>query len=135
MTNITGSCLCGQLHYHGDVEIMGAANCHCDDCRKAMGAAYATNLFVKTEGLSIEGDRLEYQHKADSGSDMTKVNCAKCGSPVYGLNSSREGVVVIRAGSLDQKELVKPGVNLFVTNKIPSTPLDEDLKTFDGMPG
>ena len=103
MPKITGSCLCGAVKYHGDVEIMGAANCHCNDCRKAMGAAYATNLFVRAEGLTIEGETMEFHHKADSGSDMTKVNCAKCGSPVYGLNSSREGVVVLRAGCLDQK--------------------------------
>ena len=130
-----GNCFCKKTTWEFEGDMTWGCYCHCDDCRKASGAAYLTNLFVKAEGLTIEGERMEFKHKADSGSDMTKVNCAKCGSPVYGLNSSREGIVVIRAGSLDQKELVKPGVNLFVPHKIPSTPLDEDLKTFDGMPG
>ena len=135
MVDITGSCLCGQVKYYGDAEIVGAANCHCDDCRKASGAAYLTNLFVKADGLTIEGETMEFHHKADSGSDMTKVNCAKCGSPVYGLNSAREGMVVIRAGTMDQKELITPGVNIFCESKVPSTPLDDTLKQFDRMLG
>ena len=135
MAKITGSCLCGQVKYHGDVEIAGAANCHCEDCRKALGAVYATNLFVKSDGLTIEGEVMEFHHKADSGSDMTKANCAKCGSPVYGLNSAREGVVVIRAGTLDQTDLITPGVNVFMERKVGSTPIDDALKKFDRMPG
>ena len=134
MTKITGSCLCGQLHYHGDVEIMGAANCHCDDCRKASGAAYLTNVFVKEDGLTIEGQQMQYMHKSDRGSDMTKINCAECGSPVFGRNSAREGVVVLRAGSLDQKELIEPGMTVYASQKIPSTPVNENLKIFDKMP-
>ncbi|MEM7240662.1 MAG: GFA family protein [Pseudomonadota bacterium] len=135
MVKITGSCFCGQVTYHGDVEIVGAANCHCDDCRKASGAVYLTNLFVKAEGLNFEGKTMEFHHKSDRGSDMTKVNCAACGAPIYGLNSAREGMVVLRAGTLDQKELITPSVNVFCESKVPSTPLDGTLAQFDGMPG
>lgn len=135
MTQISGSCLCGQVKYSGDTEIAGVINCHCDDCRRASGAAYLTNVFVPEADMTVEGKTMEFTHKSDRGSDMTKVNCANCGSPVFGRNSAREGVMVLRAGTLDQKDLITPGANVFAMSAVPSTPIDPDLKTFPGMPG
>lgn len=134
MVKITGSCLCGQLHYTGDTEIMGAMSCHCDQCRKATGAAYSTNLFVKEADFDITGETLEFQHKSDSGSTMTKINCANCGSPTLGRNSNREGMLVLRAGTVDQKDLVKPAGYVYCGKAIPSTAMDPALKQFDEMP-
>lgn len=134
MTHLSGQCLCGQVTYKGDTEIANVINCHCDDCRRASGAAYFTNLFVKEADLTVKGDMMEFFHKSDSGNDMTKVNCAKCGSPVFGRNSGRPGVAVIRAGTLDQKELIEPKLAVFASRKIPSTPINPDVKSFDEMP-
>lgn len=133
MTHITGSCLCGQVHYEAETEILNVIFCHCSDCQKASGAAYMPNVFVKKDDLKISGEMSEYHHKADSGSDMTKVNCAKCGSPIMGLNSARENLAVLRGGSLDQKELIDPKLAVFAGSKIPSTLLHE-IPTHDRMP-
>jgi hypothetical protein len=134
MVKITGSCLCGQLHYSGDTEIMGAMSCHCDACRKATGAAYSTNLFVKEADFTIAGETLEFQHKSDSGSTMTKINCATCGSPTFGRNTNREGMLTLRAGTVDQKDLIKPAGYVYCENAIPSTAMDPALKQFVRMP-
>lgn len=114
---------------------MGAMSCHCDQCRKATGAVYSTNLFVQEADLDIQGETLEFQHTSDSGSTMTKINCATCGSPTLGRNSNRDGVLVLRAGTVDQKELIKPAGYVFCEKAVPSTPMDADLKQFDKMPG
>jgi len=134
MVKITGSCLCGQLNYTGDTEIMGAMSCHCDACRKATGAAYSTNLFVKDADFDIQGETLEFQHKSDSGSTMTKINCATCGSPTLGRNTNRPGGLVLRAGTVDQKDLIKPAGYVYCENAIPSTAMDPALKQFERMP-
>lgn len=134
MVKITGSCLCGQLHYHGDTKIMGAMSCHCDACRKATGAALSTNLFVADADFDIQGETLEYEHKSDSGSTMTKINCAKCGSPVLGRNTNRPGGLVLRAGSVNQKDLIKPSGYVYCGQAIPSTAMDPALKQFKVMP-
>jgi len=41
----TGSCLCGSVAFEASDQIE-LRNCHCSRCRKARGAAFATNLFV-----------------------------------------------------------------------------------------
>lgn len=135
MAKVSGSCLCGNVSFEGDTEVMNVINCHCDDCRKATGAAYATNVFVKQDEITVTGTPKVYTHKSDRGTDMTKYFCDNCGGQVYGTNSAREGVMVIRAGTLDQKELTSPKINVYTARKFPATHIDPDCKNFETMPG
>lgn len=135
MPKLSGKCLCGNITFSADTDIKLMANCHCSDCRAATGAAYGTLLFVDEDALEIHGTPKVFKHKADSGSDMEKLFCPDCGSQMFGRNSKRPNTISIRAGVLDQKELVKPGVNVYLDSRIPSTPIDPDLKGFPKMPG
>ena len=85
--------------------------------------------------MEINGTPKVFKHKADSGSDMEKLFCPHCGSQMFGRNSKRPNTISIRAGVLDQKDLVKPGVNVYLDSRIPSTPIDPELKGFPKMPG
>ncbi len=40
----------------------------------------------------------------------------------------------VGAGPVDQTELVKPALNLYLSSKIETTPIDPDLKGFPKMP-
>lgn len=135
MTEISGQCLCGSVSYKGDTDVKMVINCHCDDCRKATGSVYGTLLFVAENDIDISGETSEYKHTSDSGNVLTKIFCPKCGSQVFGRNSIREGVMVIRAGTVDQKDLVQPGINVYCSSAIPSTPVDPETKQFEKMPG
>ena len=135
MPEFSGSCLCGAVAYKGSSDELRTMNCHCTDCQKASGAVYTTNIFVPETDIEISGDVPSFSHESDRGSIMTKHSCIQCGSPVYGTNSNREGIVTLRAGTMDQKELIKPGAYVFCDSKVPSTPLDGNLRAFDRMPG
>ena len=135
LTELSGKCLCGNITYNADTAIKMMANCHCSDCRAATGAAYGTLLFVNEDSLEVQGIPKVFHHVADSGAKMEKHFCSDCGSQLFGKNSGRAGVVSIRAGGLDETSFVKPGVNVYLSSKIGSTPIDPDLKGFDKMPG
>lgn len=135
MPNLSGKCLCGNIKFGGDTEIMRTANCHCSDCRAATGAAYATLVMVDADAIKITGTPKIYKHKAESGADIEKHFCPDCGSQLFGRNSGRPDTLSIRAGVLDQTSLVKPSVNVFLDSKIESTPIDPNVKGFSRMPG
>ena len=134
MSNFTGGCLCGEIKYTSTSEPKLAMNCHCNDCRKASGGPYLANVFIKEEFFALEGKPKKYIHYSDRGSKMTKFFCNNCGSQIYGTNSARPGSVTIRAGTINETDVIKPSVNLFIKNKIQSTPINNELKTFDEMP-
>jgi hypothetical protein len=110
-------------------------NCHCGDCRAASGAAYQTLLFIDKSALNISGTPRVFTHVADSGSVMEKHFCPDCGSQMFGHNQGRPDRMSIRAGVLEQSELVKPSANLYLSSKIESTPIDSALAGYSEMPG
>ena len=134
MTKLSGQCLCGNITYSGDSDIKMIVNCHCTDCQKATGSVHGTMVFAEEDKIEIKGNPSEFRHPADSGNTLTKFFCPKCGAQVAGKNTGRVGVIGLRAGTLDQKELIKPGANLYCSSAIGSTPMDPETKQFDKMP-
>ena len=116
------------------LNLLSIFNCHCEDCRRATGSVFGTNFFVPEDELEIFGEVSSYSHTADSGSTMTKRFCPNCGSLLFGNNSAKSNVVSIRAGTVDQLDLIKPVVNVFMDSKVPSTSIDENLKQASRMP-
>ena len=134
MSEFTGSCHCGEISYTFSGEPLRQVNCHCKNCQKTSGGPYLANIFVSEDTLLIKGSPKVYQHLADSGNQMTKKFCGNCGAQMFSLGSGRPGIVIIRGGTIDNLEIIQPTLNIFVSSKIPSTPLDESLSTFEKMP-
>ena len=134
MPKLSGKCLCGNIAFTADTDIKMMANCHCSDCRAATGAAFATLLFVDEAALEVKGAPKVFKHVADSGANMEKHFCPDCGSQLFGKNSNRPNTVSLRAGVIDQTDLVKPAVNVYLSSRIASTPIDPDIKGFAKMP-
>ena len=65
---------------------------------------------------------------------MTKRFCPNCGTLLFGNSSGRQNSVSIRAGTIDQFDLIKPQMNVFVAKKIESTPISDSLPRSEGMP-
>ena len=134
MSLFSGKCLCGLVSYMCYSKPNAIFNCHCNDCRRATGSVFGTNLFVPENKLEIQGKVSSFTHTSDSGSTMTKLFCPNCGSLLFGKNSAKPNVMSIRAGTVEQVEIIKPMINVFMSSKIPSTPIDETLKQAPGMP-
>ena len=134
MCIFSGNCLCGKVSYKCYVEPKYIFNCHCEDCRRATGSVFGTNLFVLEDEVKISGTLSTYSHKSDGGSTMTKMFCSNCGSLMFGRNSAKKNIMSIRAGTVIQLDLIKPEINLFMDSKVPSTSIDENIKKASRMP-
>ena len=135
MVQFTGGCLCGTIRYEVNEEPQRIANCHCDDCRKATGSSFATNIFVAEDDVVItQGEPKSFSHTADSGNTMTKEFCANCGSQLFGHGTGCPSVKHIKVGSIDDACFVRPIANLYVKWALPFTQIDPSLDGFDGIP-
>ncbi len=132
MNKTTAQCLCGSIRFTLNGKPLMQGNCHCNDCRKATGASFATILFFKIENLNLEsGEPVQFQHTAESGNIMTKEFCPKCGSLLFGQNSGRPGVKSVFVGCLEDANFVKPEFNVWTTRALPFTHLDENTERFE----
>jgi hypothetical protein len=55
MAQLTGGCLCGAVRYTAEADQTGAIICHCTDCQKFTGAAFAALVPVQKEALTVTG--------------------------------------------------------------------------------
>ena len=135
MVQFTGGCLCGTIRYEVNAEPQGIQNCHCDNCRKVTGSAFATNIFVADDDVVItQGEPRSHSHIADSGNTLVKEFCANCGSQLFGHGTGRPGVRNIKVGSIDDASFVQPVADLYVKRALPFTQIDSSLDGFDEMP-
>ena len=131
----TGRCQCGKISYQFDHDdVISAHHCHCKDCRKTTESVFGKNLFFSENNVEINDKLSSFKHISDSGSTMTKFFCPCCGSLIFEKNSSKENVISIRAGTIDQINKIKPTINNFMDSKVPSKIIDKKLKQTNRMP-
>ena len=59
-TDIIGGCLCGSVRYTCDADPLDPHICHCNDCRKQSGTAFAMIIDVPREALQLSGRPLSH---------------------------------------------------------------------------
>lgn len=109
-TTEAGGCLCGAIRYTFDREgVVGQAHCHCPDCQRSTGSAFATFCFVPDAHFEAEqGEPRAYTVQGTSGGDVTRFFCPDCGSQLYSQVGVMPGVRFVKAGSLDDSSWMQP---------------------------
>lgn len=130
----TGGCRCGAVRYECSAEPLYPGHCYCKQCQRASGGGHVSAMAVPAEFLKITGEVRYFDHQADSGNTASNGFCPNCGAPVFGRSSGMPELMVIKAGSLDDPGLFKPGMNIFTASAQPWDRPDPDLPTFPGMP-
>ena len=113
---ITGGCSCGAIRYEISADPVFMLNCHCRDCQRATGSAYAPVVVVPRSAVRITGEVKYFKVVGESGKYVERGFCPKCGSRVNGNLERFPDVVGFLAGSLDDPSLHKPGVDLFTAS-------------------
>ena len=54
MESRSGRCLCGDITYSVEETPARQGHCHCLDCKKALGASFATIAFFKEEQFNVD---------------------------------------------------------------------------------
>jgi hypothetical protein len=113
---------------------MFMGNCHCRDCQRASGGAYAPAIGVPRSGVKITGDVKYYESKADSGNMAKRGFCANCGARLFSLPPFAPDLMVIMATSLDDPSIFKPGMDIYTSSAQAWDHMDPALPKFPKMP-
>lgn len=130
-TALCGGCLCGFVRYEYDGPVGESSYCHCDDCKRATGGPYTVGVLSDAAKLRIVSGAVKgYTAIADSGRKITRQFCPECGSPLFTRAEVLPDKVFIKAGSLDQPELVKPSCQMWTERAVPWAYIDESLPSY-----
>ena len=126
----TGGCLCGAIQYEATGRPLEVTHCHCKNCRRSTGAAFATGVCFPVEAVTwIQEEPLSYQSSEGFG----RLFCPKCGSSVAQHDEST-GTMWPLVGTLDHPESVTPESHIFTRDQIPWAKLDDGLPRHSVFP-
>ena len=122
---LKGSCLCGGVALRIDGPLRNARFCHCSNCRKFSGTAYAAWGLVATEQLEVSAQNSKIT-KYNSGGG-SRVFCAACGSPLWYEPDGMPQYRGIPLGVIDEGEVPSPAMHVWTRSKVAWVTLADDI--------
>lgn len=127
----SGGCLCGGVAFEIEGELEPIQVCHCSQCRKAQGSAFATNIPVSTAAFKLlKGAELLSSFESSPGKQ--RVFCTVCGSPLYSKRADLPEVLRVRAGTLDGDLATRPVAHFYYASKANWLTINDDVAKFSG---
>jgi len=127
---ITGGCLCGAVRYTAEADPTSASVCHCRDCQKFTGSAFAVLVRVTKEAVSIEGAPKTFTSLGGSGNPILRHFCPECGSSIAEESAMRPDSIVLNVGTFDDPSVAKPGREIFRADALPWIEVHGDISRF-----
>jgi hypothetical protein len=120
----TGRCACGNVRYRLDGPIRDACYCHCESCRRYVGAAFVAWGTVDAASFEIRSGKLaEYQ----SSPGVSRGFCDTCGTSLTYRNDGRALEIDVTLVTLDDPNSVVPDAHVWVQDKLDYVIIDDDL--------
>jgi hypothetical protein len=134
-TSLSGGCACGAIRYECTADPLFSLNCHCRDCQRETGSAFAPVQGVPKTAFTItHGSPQYFALTADSGQTTRRAFCAACGSPLFGLPDSAPELATIRVGSLDDPSAFRPSQDIYIASAQPWDYMDPALPKVAKLP-
>ena len=125
-----GGCLCGAVRFEIGGPIHNIVYCHCSQCRKAQGSAFAANGIVKAGDFHIVSGA-DSLTGYESSPGQIKYFCKICGSPILSKSESRPEQVRVRIGTIESDITERPMAHIFVTSKANWEEVSDDLPQYE----
>lgn len=105
--------------------------CHCLNCQRQTGSAFAINLLIEADRVEmLRGTPQPVDVPRDDGSAQRIFRCASCQVAVFSEYSSPD-VWFVRGGTLDDPRGVEPDVHIFTRSKVQWVRLPPDVPAFE----
>lgn len=131
---IEGGCLCKSVRYRITAEPLTMRLCWCRDCQYLAAGNATANVVFPSEAVTITGALSDFISVADSGNVMHRKFCPACGTPMFSQAEVRPHVMIVRAGTLDDPEQVRPVASIWTESAPGWACLHQDLPHFPRQP-
>jgi len=132
--SVKGGCLCGAVRYEAGVDPAFSGHCYCVDCQKGTGCGHVTVVGVPEAALALTGRTTTYTKPGASGQSVDRVFCTTCGTPLFSRPRAMAGMLMVRAGTLDDPSTVAPGMSIFASRAQAWDPPSTAIPAFPEMP-
>lgn len=127
---LSGQCECGQVRFEVEGEIHDLGHCHCSQCRRLHGAAFATFAAVKRDEFRYTAGEGLVSHYASSDWNDRQF-CGNCGSNILVDSSEEPGWLYLSMSAIQGKPDTPRAHHDWVGSKAPWWEITDDLPRND----
>lgn len=127
-SDLAGGCTCRTLRYRLSSKPLFVHCCHCRWCQRETGSAFAINAMIEADRVEVLGGEPEVVlTPSNSGKGQKIARCPVCRVALWS-NYSGAGDLVrfVRAGTLDNPDLLPPDIHIFTSSKLSWVTLPRD---------
>lgn len=98
-----GGCLCGSVRYRVKGQPARVSVCHCTDCQRRTGSAFAVVAHFNDENVEMTGGPLSFhEYRSNESHRWIRLQfCPRCGSTVTLTAEQSPGVRTVSGGTFD----------------------------------
>ena len=125
---LEGRCTCGEIRYCLAGRPFAVHCCHCRDCQRETGSAFAVNAMIEADRVELEKGEPELVHtRSNSGKGQKIWRCPNCRVAVWSnYPGAGDAVRFVRVGTLDDPDAMPPDIHIFTMSKQPWVVLPQD---------
>jgi hypothetical protein len=128
----TGGCGCGQVRYRLESPPMFTHCCHCLDCQRQAGTAFALNAMIEADRVIVtEGVAKAVPVPAPSGRPQVIFRCPSCEIALWSTYGGSDRALFVRVGTLDEPHAITPDAHIYVRSKVPWVALPAGVPAFE----
>ena len=96
---LTGGCHCGAVRYTLHSSPLSVQHCHCESCRKSIGALHATLAIMRRDKVEIEGAENLTKYRTSPG--FEQQFCRTCGCNLFAYDDDDTTFFLVDLPTLD----------------------------------
>jgi hypothetical protein len=128
---ISGGCRCGAVGYTLAMSRLPRTYaCHCLHCLTWSGSAFSQQAVVPEDLFTVTDNLAIYERTTENRVSRQRV-CPTCFTRVFNTNTARPGMVVLRAGTLDDSHLLDVVAHIWVKRKQPWIVIPDGVPQWD----
>lgn len=126
-----GSCSCRKVRYRMNAKPLIVHACHCRQCQRVTGSAFVMNALIERTKVDLLYGDMQSTHFP--GTFHTAFFCRECATFVWSeYKSGRfDDCWFIRVGTLDEPDLLPPGVHIYVESKQPWVIIPDEIPAYE----
>ncbi len=127
---LTGRCECRRVRFEVDGEILDFSHCHCSQCRRLHGAAYATFAGVARDAFRYESGENDITVYASSARN-NRIFCSVCGSTILVEPGDEPDMLYLSMSAVDGDPRRPAGYHQYAASRAPWHDITDDLDRYE----
>lgn len=130
---IKGHCECRRVSFEADCKISDFSHCHCSQCRRLHGAAFATFAEVESRKFRyLTGEDVIKVYVSSTGSNQ--LFCGNCGSNILVQTRAYPDYLYLSMSAVEGNPDHPAAYHAYVGSKAPWHEITDGAEQFEGEP-